>query len=221
MNRRRTRRRITLFGILLAAITIAMMVLTLVGIAPPFPALEGFSAFSEGLVQLMTVVGAIAVIIGVLNLLSVHTGKLISFSSAASLYSAVTVVTFAIVLIVHVLELRGTLRVENSNVTLTLMDTLQVVIESALAGLLFFFLVYSGYRLMRRRVTVWAVIFIASLLIVLLGYALPTSPLAVIREWLLRVPVSAGTRGLLIGIAIGTVAVGVRVLLGQDRLFRE
>jgi hypothetical protein len=37
----------------------------------------------------------------------------------------------------------------------------------------------------------------------------------------LTVPVNAGTRGLLLGVAIGVVAVGVRVLIGQDRTFRE
>ena len=37
----------------------------------------------------------------------------------------------------------------------------------------------------------------------------------------MRVPASAGTRGLLIGVSLGTLIVGVRVLLGQDRSFRD
>jgi len=89
--------------------------------------------------------------------------------------------------------------------------------------LLFFVLVYSAVRFMRRRVSIWNILFIASLLIVLIGY-IPMSNLgfiATIRDWLLRVPVSAGTRALLIGVALGTVVVGIRLLLGQDRSFRE
>jgi hypothetical protein len=42
-----------------------------------------------------------------------------------------------------------------------------------------------------------------------------------IRDWVLSVPVSAGTSGILIGVALGTVVVGLRLLLGQDRSFRD
>jgi hypothetical protein len=47
-----------------------------------------------------------------------------------------------------------------------------------------------------------------------------TEAFADVRNWLVEVPVSAGTRGILIGVALGTVTVGVRVLVGQDRSFR-
>jgi len=61
------------------------------------------------------------------------------------------------------------------------------------------------------------------LVIVLLGFSPlgEVTLLPALREWLLSVPVSAGTRGLLIGVAIGIVVVGVRVLIGRDRTFRE
>jgi hypothetical protein len=221
MNRQRSR--ISLVGLILAIITILIAAVTLLGIAPLGPI--DFSGASNTLVRIAGIVGAIAVIIGVLNLLGVHVGKLLSANSASALYSVVTVITFIVVLAIHLLETRGVIKVSGENsptVSLTLMDALQVVIESALSGLLFFFLVYSAYRLLRRRVSLWNALFVASLLIVLLGYVMPPgSPVAGLSEWLLRVPVSAGTRGLLIGIAIGTIAVGVRVLLGQNRLFRE
>jgi hypothetical protein len=78
---------------------------------------------------------------------------------------------------------------------------------------------------MRRRVTWPHVIFTLVLLVVLLG-ALPLpggglSLLAATRNWLLAVPVSAGMRGILLGIALATVVAGVRVLIGQDRSYRE
>ena len=47
-----------------------------------------------------------------------------------------------------------------------------------------------------------------------------TEALADARDWLVRVPVSAGARGILIGVGLGTVAAGVRVLTGQDRSIR-
>jgi hypothetical protein len=43
----------------------------------------------------------------------------------------------------------------------------------------------------------------------------------IVRDWLLAVPVSAGARGILLGIALATVVTGVRVLIGQDRSYRD
>ncbi|HLY28522.1 MAG TPA: hypothetical protein VKQ72_19400 [Aggregatilineales bacterium] len=224
------RRRASPYAVLLAAITIAIAIITLLGIAP-LPLLPDLSGVGQGIVQLATVVAAIAVIIGVLNLISVHVRKVTAFNSMGSLYSGITLLTFVLVLALHFLEARGMIKVNLAAsaalpgepvLTLTLMDALQVVIESALAGLLFFSLVYAAFRLMRRRVTIWNALFLVAVLVVLVGYVLPPgSILYQFRDWFLRIPVGAGTRGLLIGVAIGTVIVGVRVLIGQDRLFRE
>jgi hypothetical protein len=41
--------------------------------------------------------------------------------------------------------------------------------------------------------------------------------LPVIKDWVLEVPALAGARGILLGVALGTAATGLRVLLGIDR----
>ncbi len=232
MNRSTPRRRTSFAAVILAAITIAVALITLVGLAPlpfvPDGLKASISGTSQILVQLVTVTGALAVIVGVFNLLGVHLRKL--SRPPAAIYSLITILTLIAIIALHVLERFGILKVslpagaapETPLLSLTLMDAIQVTIESALSGLLFFFLVYSAYRLMRRRVTIWGLLFVATLILVLIGYTQPPGTLLYsIREWILRVPVSAGTRGLLIGIAIGTVIIGARVLIGQDRLFRE
>mgnify|MGYP000418557293 CR=1 FL=1 len=104
-----------------------------------------------------------------------------------------------------------------------LLDNVQVAIESSLAALLLFALVYGAYRLLHRHPSWWGALFLLSLMIVLLG-TLPfteVSAFAPIRDWLLSVPVSAGARGLLLGIALATIVTGMRILLGQDRSYRE
>jgi hypothetical protein len=223
-------RRPRIGAILLATITISLALITLFSLEP-FPFLRedlrlGASAVGQILVQLVTVVGAIAVIVGVLNLMGVHMRKIRPFSGA-SLYSLITILTLLIILALHILERAGVLKVnlpsasDTPLVSLRLMDALQVTVESALAGLLFFFLVFAAYRML-RRVTIWGILFIVTLVIVLIGQYQPAGTFfAALNEWIIHVPVNAGTRGLLIGIAIGTVAVGARVLLGQDRIFRD
>src|SRR5689334_10116396 len=140
MNRPRTRSRTTPGAVLLAAIVIPLALITLLSVAPA-PFVPDVSSLSDGIIQVATVVGAVAVIIGVLNLIAVHLGK-ISKPSVSSIYSIITLLTFVAVLVLHFLELRGIVKVgvpaQSNNgepvVTLTMMDVLQVVIESALSG---------------------------------------------------------------------------------------
>ncbi len=75
---------------------------------------------------------------------------------------------------------------------------------------------------MRREVSVWSTIFTLSVIVVLLGWIPATrlEKVGVLRDWIVEVPVSAGARGILIGVGLGTVMVGVRVLTGQDRSIR-
>jgi hypothetical protein len=234
MNQQPGRRRTSLGSAALIAITIALALITLLSLEP-FPFLPegmraGIAESGQIIVQLVTVVGAIALIIGVLNLLGVHLRKL-SGGTASAVYSVITIVTLLALLALYVLERLGVLKLraaagasppDSPLISLTLMDAVQVVVESALAGLLFFFLIFAAYRLMRRRVTAWGVLFVGTLVIVLMGYTAQTDTfLSRLRDWLLHVPVGAGIRGLLIGVAIGTVVVGARVLIGQDRTFRE
>ena len=67
--------------------------------------------------------------------------------------------------------------------------------------------------------------FLAVILIVLLGWLpfapVQNSPLPGLRDWLLRVPTTAGARGILLGVALGTVMVGLRTLLGTEWPRRE
>ncbi len=230
MNEPANRRQSRLGNAILAATAISFALITLFSLEPlPFlPDALRTAATDAGqmLILLVGVIGALAVILGVLNLLGVHLRKL-GGGGAQAAYSAIIILSLIFVVVLHLLERLGILAVRGGPpdtplVSLTLMDALQVTIESALAGLLFFFLVFAAYRLLRRRVNAWGMLFIVTLVIVLIGYAQQSETLLYrFREWLLNVPVSAGTRGLLIGIAIGTVVIGARVLIGQDRIFRE
>ncbi len=168
--------------------------------------------FATLFLQLTVLIVAVTVLIGVLNLLWVHIRRL---RSRQSMYSLILVISFLAVILTRLLSL--------SDLNRLLLEDVQVPIESALAGLLFISLVYGAARMMHRRVSWQGTLFIFTLLVVLIG-ALPIGGASVIRrlsDWLLAYPVSAGARGVLIGIALATIVVGVRVLIGQDRSYRE
>jgi hypothetical protein len=171
--------------------------------------------------QIATITLALMALAGVLNLLLVHLGR-VRYRRAGWVYSLVLVICTAGVLILAALERGGVLTGEPA-LTTVLLETVQVSVESAIAGLVLFALVYGAYRMLNRRVTWGRVVFTLALLIVLVG-ALPLPELTFfqgVRDWLLAVPVSAGARGILLGIALATVVVGIRVLVGQDQTYKE
>ena len=219
------RRESTLGNAISTAVLIGLALLTIIGLlaedSESIPAL--FSAF---LLQTVAIVAAFAVFIGVMNLMvSVHLRRLLRFGRGW-FYSLITVLSGLVVVIVYGLDRtdawEGDLKGEE--LTPELFNVVQISLESALAGLVLFFLVFAAYRLLRNRVSIANVLFVASLLVVLVGW-LPLDPdnmemLTEFRQWLLDIPVTSGARGLLIGIGLGTLTVGVRLLIAQERVNR-
>jgi hypothetical protein len=209
-----------LLGALSSAIAIGFGLLTLVGLIAG-QQVGIFASLTDIFLQLVVITTAVAVLIGIFNLLSVHLFR-IGRRRGGWFYSVILVISTVGVLLLYVLE-RANVLTGDPPITTILLETVQVSIESALAGLILFALVYGAYRMMRRRVT-WAGILFTLVLLILLVGALPLPGLGLIasfRDWLLAVPVSAGARGILLGIALATVVTGVRVLIGQDRSYRE
>lgn len=198
-----------LYATAATAIVIAIGLLTLVGLLTGY--LGGLSSLA---LQVALVTAGIALLIGVLNLLNVHLRRVLGRQRGA-LYSLVLLISFLLVIAVWLLG--------GDSANLLLVQDVQRSVEAALAALLVFALVYGAYRLMRQRVTWAAILFTVALLVVLVG-ALPFEGfglLADVRAWMLQVPASAGARGLLIGIALGAIVTAVRVIIGQDRSYRE
>ncbi len=203
-----------------SAIAIGFGLLTLVGLLSG-PQAGIFSSITEIFLQLVVITTAVTILIGIFNLLAVHTTRIGRFKGGW-FYSVVLVISAAGVILLYILE-RANVIVRQPAISTILLETVQVSIESALAGLVLFALVYGAYRMMRRKVT-WAGILFTLVLLILLVGALPLpglSLIASVRDWLLAVPVSAGARGILLGIALATVVTGVRILIGQDRSYRE
>jgi hypothetical protein len=193
------------------ALVIGVGLLTLWGLLSGGGVVAGVTAI---LLQVVVLTVAVTIVIGIINLLGVHFRRIRTREGGWG-YS---IILFLSSLLVIALWALG-----RDDANAILLETVQVSIESALAGLLLFALVYGAYRLMRKRVTWSYVLFTLSLLVILLG-ALPLTqlqPLSDLRAWLLAVPVSAGARGILLGVALATVVTGVRVLLGSDRSYRE
>lgn len=169
---------------------------------------QNFALPGDVLLRLLAIVLALSIVFGIANLLILHTRRV----AGGRLMSGALLASFAGIIGWHITR-RG---------ELSLLETIQLPIESALAALLCVTLVAGGARILTRRTDIWGLLFVLVVVVVLLG-SLPLpelAPIAALSDWLMRIPVQAGARAILLGIALGSIVVGARALLGQDRSLR-
>lgn len=207
------------FQLLWAAIAIAFGLIVLQGYFFDLDALQGVRTL---ILQWAVVLAAAALLLGVLNLLAVHLSK-IAAQEKGWPYSALLIGGLLITLLV------GLFFGEESPLLLSLFQYVQQPVESSLAGLLAVSLTLGAVRLISRRRDLRTYIFLATSFVVLLG----TGPwlfgsnsglhqlMVGARNWLSQVWAAGAARGLLLGVALGATATGLRVLLGADRPYGD
>lgn len=168
------------------------------------------------------VLAAVALLAGIVNLVTVHIGKM-GKESENSGYSLILLISLAITLIVGIVDMVQTYLVGRPNFQITnwVFTNIQLPIETSLLAVTTISLTYAAAGILRKRMNMFSISFFFVVLLVLLGsFSIPpaTIPfLQVIRDWILQVPALGGARGLLLGIALGTITTGIRILMGTDR----
>ncbi len=193
------------------AIAMAVGIIILLGYFVDIPILVSLRTI---FLRWSVILAAIALVLGIINLLSVHWGKIVT-DKPGGFYSTLLIISFILTLTVAaIFSPTGTW-------ALWIYNNIQVPVETSLMALLAVILVYAGTRVLSRRITLLSLVFIITVLLVLIGTAtLPVLELPLlndIRAWIERVPAVAGSRGILLGVALGTIATGLRVLMGADR----
>lgn len=200
------------------AVAIAVGIFVLVSILTPYPLLDAFGIY---FIDLAIIIGTFAFFLGVLNLLRVHARKLRERPSDR-LYSFVLLVAMILVLVFGLPPVEGEPFGPSQPLVQWLFQNVQVPIQASLSALLVFFLIMAAYRLLTLRNAESAVMLIVAL-VVLVGQAAVGffAPLAEVRDWIVAVPALAGVRGILLGVALGAVLTGIRLLLGVERPYSE
>lgn len=160
------------------------------------------------------ILASVALVIGVFNLFGVHFRK-INTGQKGSVYSLILIL--ALVATVLVSGLLG----PTSDWSMWIFNNIQIPVESSLMAVLAVVLAFASARLLGRRFNMFSMIFLITVFLVLIGNVslriLDLSILGEVRSWIERVPATAGVRGILLGVALGTIATGFRLLLGADR----
>lgn len=201
---------------------IAVFIAVFFGLVTLVALLFNVSGISNVILGWVSFLAAIALILGVLNLLLVHLNRLFK---ERNLYSGVLALGMLGVFGTAVWDsLRSTSHVD------MLFRWVQAPLEAALASLLAIFLLMAGVQLLKRQRTGWAFLFSLTAIVMLLGQALLNSRLlpAALRqpvdrayEFVQNVVVAAGIRGLLIGVALGTLMLSLRLLMGTERPYNK
>ncbi|MCB0163240.1 MAG: hypothetical protein KDI79_03370 [Anaerolineae bacterium] len=166
----------------------------------------------------VTIVAAFALFLGFANVISVHWGR-IQTQKPGALYSIVLLIALAATLAIGFFS-GG----PNSDSTQFIFNFILQPLESTFFALLAIFIATASFRAFRVR-NLETLIFVLFAVIVLLGQV-PLgiylwAELPVIKDWILNVPALAGVRGILLGVALGTIATGLRVLIGADRPYTD
>lgn len=160
------------------------------------------------------IIAAMAVLIGIYNLIAVQMEK-IRARQKGSVYGGVLVISLIITFGLGLI-----LGPENPYMRLTV-DAIIVPVEASLMAILAVTLIYASIRLLRRRLDLTSVIFLAVALLFLIAIVpIPFGGIDALQQFILQVAgmfSRGGARGLLIGIALGTLLTGLRVLFGIDR----
>ncbi len=171
------------------------------------------------LINIAIIVASIALLLGFGRLLNWHW---LRFRQRRSGYSLIAVLAALIVFVVLFIERLQNVNQPAANLVVNnlVFNVIILPIQSSLGALLAIFLAAAAVRMARRRRTWGTLWFLLSAVIVLITQIPPTGEAAgvlqPIRD-LFNAIAMGGLRGLLLGVALGTLAVAFRVLFAIDR----
>ena len=171
-----------------------------------------FSNISIFFVSVTAIILTFALLLGFINVIAVHWGR-IRTHEPGTIYSIILLVSLVLTI---ALGIGG----PTSSGAQAIFEFVLQPLEATFFALLALFMVTAAFRAFRVN-NLESFFFVLFAIIVLLGqvpvsiYLWPELP--IIKDWILNVPTLAGVRGILLGVALGTIATGLRVLIGVDR----
>jgi uncharacterized membrane protein YfcA len=205
---------------------ILVFVFGLCGIIPfivPHKAVQHADEFLRN--DLLKILAAFALVLGLGSLLKVHADK-IKRKRENWEYSWVLIITFVITSVIGLFGgVAGTgilpTRIGSFSFDIwTIYFNVEVPLGAAMFALLSFFMASAAYRAFRARSTE-ATLLLSAAFIVMVG-VLPLgdriSPhLPSFAQWIMDVPNVAAQRGILFGVALGMLATALKIILGIER----
>jgi hypothetical protein len=159
------------------------------------------------------IIAGMAVLVGLFNLVAVHMEK-IRAGQKDAVYSGVLVLSLVLTFGL------GFIFGPENTLMLAVVDAIVVPVEASLMAILAVTLIYASFRLLGRRMEVMSIVFLVVAVLFLIA-VMPTPagqiPGGELLTNFIGMFSQGGARGLLLGIALGALLTGLRVIFGVDR----
>jgi hypothetical protein len=179
------------------------------------PAISEASNFAQSMAVILT---AFATGVGAISMIRLH-GNNIMRKREGQWYLSVV---FFIALILMFVTAIADIQFLKHPWYLFIVNNFYNPLTSSFYAILGFFIVSASYRAMRARSIESGLLLITGVIVMLrnapIGNVIWTG-FPVIGTWLLNIPNTAGNRAVFIGVGVGTILLGLRVLLGYERSY--
>ncbi len=178
-----------------------------------FVDLKPVSSASSQLLSWSVLIAAFATALGGANILKIHVANVKGKRPNWGL---------SLVLVVSLLAwfMVGVIKTQDSPIYTFVWQNVYSPLSSTMFALNAFFIASAAYRSFRARGLDSAILIICAVMVMLgrVGIGEAISPrLPDIADWLMKIPGTAGMRGITIGGALGAITVSLRIILGLDR----
>ena len=174
----------------------------------------GFGSMRDRILGWAILLAAVAMLLGLFNLFQVHFGRIRRGENIV--YSFILLAGLLTAFIITLWQGRAGATAD------WLFNSIQVPIETSLMALLAITLTQATVRMIQQRNDLMSLVFAGVLFILLLGSAplfgveLPIFTRS-ITPYISQTLSVGGARGLLLGVGLGTLLTGLRILIGADR----
>jgi hypothetical protein len=192
---------------LATVVTVVVGLIVLAGFFIQLPAVQEIRTL---LIGWGVTLAGVAGLVGIIHLVGVHWNKA-KEKNQSSFFSLLVILSFLVTFAA------GMWLTPSDTGFQHVITSVQVPVETSLMAVLAVSLAYASLRLLQRRKGVTGIVFIASAIIFLLIFSgfLPVRAQGITR-FISQLP-SAGGRGILLGVALGSLITGLKILLGTDR----
>jgi len=163
------------------------------------------------------IIGAFALMLGVLSLTRVSLAK-IRRRSEAWQYSIVTLIGLFVMSAVGIV---GHYYQPSMDAFDWQFNYVMIPISATMFSLLAFFIASAAYRAFRARSALATILLLAAIAVMIRFFPLGplTGPVGDLSNWILNVPNLAAKRAIIIGVGLGIVSTAMKVVLGIERSY--
>jgi len=190
-------------------------------------------SLGQNMVTFDTVLGTMAMAIGIINLSLLH-GRFIARRRRGWVFSVILVAFMYFALLIGLgatgtftrssgikTSFYGVIPMGTESIAFFLQEAILNPASTTVMSLLAFYIASAAYRTFRIRNIDSAILLVSGTLVLLgqapIGSYFFGTGILDLKTWILSVPNMAGSRGTNIGIAIGSIAMAIRVLFAYER----